>query len=83
MRRGETSFKEEPEAEIIEKAVTVVIILPLTYLPLLMAASDLGLMGPFVNGRLAKSLGWFYLILVCLAALGAVPLPVITQGGKE
>jgi hypothetical protein len=40
-------------------------------------------MGPFVNGRLAKSLGWFDLILVCLAALGAVPLPVITQGGKE
>lgn len=60
-----------------------VIILPLTYLPLLMAASDKELMGPFVNGRLAMSLGWFYLILVCLAALGTVPLLVITHGGKE
>jgi hypothetical protein len=36
-----------------------------------------------VNGRLAKSLGWFYLLLICLAALGAVPLLVITHGGKE
>jgi manganese transport protein len=60
-----------------------VIILPLTYLPLLMAASDKAVMGPFVNGRLAKSLGWFYLLLICLAALGAVPLLVITHGGKE
>jgi Mn2+/Fe2+ NRAMP family transporter len=48
-----------------------VIILPLTYLPLLMAAGDKTLMGPFVNGRLAKSLGWFYLLLICLAALAA------------
>lgn len=59
-----------------------VIILPLSYLPLLMVASDELIMGPFVNGWLAKTLGWFYLIVICIAALCAVPLLVITHGGK-
>jgi manganese transport protein len=73
----------DPVMVVEYSIIFAVIILPLTYLPLLMAASDKELMGPFVNGRLAMWLGWFYLILVCLAALGAVPLMVITHGGKE
>ncbi|HZS08731.1 MAG TPA: hypothetical protein VFD58_28105 [Blastocatellia bacterium] len=60
-----------------------VVILPLTYLPTLVAANDEALMGPFVNGRLAKALGWFYLVVISVAALGAVPLLVITHGGKS
>jgi manganese transport protein len=69
--------------QVVEYSIVFsVIILPLTYLPLLMAASDKDVMGPFVNGRLAKTLGWFYLILICVAALLAVPLLVISHGGK-
>jgi Mn2+/Fe2+ NRAMP family transporter len=69
--------------QVVEYSIIFsVIILPLTYLPMLMAASDKALMGPFVNGWLAKTLGWFYLIVICLAALAAVPLLLITHGGK-
>jgi Mn2+/Fe2+ NRAMP family transporter len=69
--------------EVVEYSIVFsVIVLPLTYLPLLMVAGDKDLMGPFANGRLAKALGWFYLILICVAALAAMPLLVITHGGK-
>jgi Mn2+/Fe2+ NRAMP family transporter len=47
-----------------------------------MAASNRDLMGPFVNGRITKTLGWFYLIVISLAALSAIPLLVLTRGGK-
>jgi Mn2+/Fe2+ NRAMP family transporter len=69
--------------QVVEYSIIfAVVILPLTYLPLLMAAGDKNLMGPFANGWLAKTLGWFYLLLICLAALAAIPLLVISHGGK-
>lgn len=69
--------------EVVEYSIIfAIVILPLTYVPLLTAASDEELMGPFVNGPIAKTLGWFYLILILIAALAAVPLLVITHGGK-
>jgi len=59
-----------------------VVILPLTYLPILLVARDRTYMNFFANGRLANILGWFYLILITLAALAAIPLLIITHGGK-
>jgi len=39
-------------------------------------------MGPYANGWLAGILGWAYFILICIAALAAIPLLIITHGGK-
>jgi len=59
-----------------------VLILPLTYLPLLMAANDSRVMGAYVNNRLTMIVGWFFLALVTLAGLVALPLLIVTRGGK-
>jgi len=69
--------------QVVEYSVIFsVVILPLTYAPMLSVANDPDEMGPHVNGILAKSLGWFYLILLSIAAVAALPLLVITNGGK-
>jgi len=69
--------------QVVEYSIVFsVVILPLTYLPVLMAAGDKALMGRFVNGWLAKTLGWLYLVVICLAALAAIPLLIISHGGK-
>jgi manganese transport protein len=62
--------------------VFAVVILPLTYLPVLMFAGDERLMGAHVNGRLANVLGWFYLGLVSAAALAAIPLLLLSHQGS-
>jgi manganese transport protein len=62
--------------------IFAVVILPLTYFPMLLVARDKEYMGPHANGWLADMLGWFYLILITLVALCAIPLLIITHGGK-
>jgi manganese transport protein len=59
-----------------------IVILPLTYLPVLAIARNKTVMGDFANGVTANVLGWFYLIIITLAALAAIPLLLITHGGK-
>jgi len=49
---------------------------------MLLIAQDPDEMGPYVNGKLSNALGWFYLILISLCALAAIPLLIITHGGK-
>jgi Mn2+/Fe2+ NRAMP family transporter len=49
---------------------------------MLLVAQDPDEMGPYVNGKLANVLGWAFLILISLAALAAIPLLIITNGGK-
>jgi manganese transport protein len=69
--------------EVVEYSIIfAVVILPLTYLPVLLAAADDDYMGPFKNGWLAAILGWAYFVLICIAALAAIPLLIITHGGK-
>jgi Mn2+/Fe2+ NRAMP family transporter len=60
-----------------------IVILPLTYLPLLLIANDRKYMGDAVNGRLANLLGVGFYGLVVIAALAAAPLYVITSGGQK
>jgi Mn2+/Fe2+ NRAMP family transporter len=55
--------------------------LPLTYVPILVVANDRGYLGARVNGRLANALGMFYLVVVLLAALAAIPLMIVTRMG--
>src|SRR6478672_4431533 len=69
--------------EVVEYSIVFsIVILPLTYLPMLLAARDTDYMGPYANGWLAGVLGWAYFILVCIAALAAIPLLIVTHGGK-
>jgi Mn2+/Fe2+ NRAMP family transporter len=59
-----------------------VVILPLTYLPTLLAARDREIMGRYANGILANVLGAVFLVLITLAAVAAIPLLIVTHGGK-
>jgi len=68
---------------LVEYAVLFsIIVLPLTYLPLMLLAGDKGYMGQYANKWLAKGLGWTYFVIVCLAAAAAIPLYLLTSGGQ-
>ena len=57
--------------------------LPLTYIPILLVANDRSYMREYVNGRLANALGLFYLVLIVIVALTAVPLLILTNAGQN
>jgi manganese transport protein len=59
-----------------------ILVLPLTYLPLLLLAGDRKYMGEHANGPLAKSLGWLFFVVITTAAVAAVPLYILTAGGQ-
>jgi manganese transport protein len=68
---------------LVELAILFsILVLPLTYLPLLLLASDRQYMREHVNGWLAKGLGWFYFAIITVAALAAIPLYLMTSGGN-
>jgi manganese transport protein len=67
---------------LVEYAVLFsIIVLPLTYLPLMLLAGDKSYMGQYANKRLAKGLGWLFFAIITAAALAAIPLYLITSGG--
>jgi hypothetical protein len=39
-------------------------------------------MGEYANKRVARTLGWIYLVLITLVALAAIPLLVLTNMGQ-
>jgi len=57
-----------------------VVALPLTFLPLLIVANDPLFMGELRNGWLSNALGVFFLALLTLSGVAAIPLLVITGG---
>jgi manganese transport protein len=59
-----------------------ILVLPLTYLPLLLLSGDAKYMGEHVNGPTTRTLGWAYFALITLAALAALPLYFLTSGGN-
>jgi len=68
---------------LVEYAVLFsIVVLPLTYLPLMLLAGDKAFMGKYANKWLANGLGWFYFAAVCAAAVAAIPLYVLTSGGQ-
>jgi len=69
--------------ELTEYAVIFSIpVLPLTYLPILLVGNDRNVMGKYVNGPLARVLGWAYFGLICVLAVAAPVLFVATNGGS-
>jgi len=69
--------------DVVEWSIVLaVVVLPLSYFPLLVVAADRRIMGEHANGALANALGVFYLVVVTLAALCAIPLFALTHGGR-
>ncbi|MFI6316633.1 NRAMP family divalent metal transporter [Nonomuraea sp. NPDC050556] len=56
--------------------------LPLTYLPVLMIANDPDYMGEHVNGRFSNALGTFYMVVLLVVAVAAIPLMIATKAGQ-
>ena len=59
-----------------------VVALPLTYVPILLVANDRAYMGPHVNGKLANAFGLFYLVVILVVAVTAIPLMILTHQGQ-
>jgi manganese transport protein len=62
--------------------VFAIVVLPFTYYPILRMAGNRKLMGKHVNSPVIEVLGWLYLVLIVVVALGAIPLMVITHMGE-
>ncbi len=56
--------------------------LPFTFLPVLLVARDPNYMGEYANGGLGNFLGWFYLVVIVVIALTAIPLMILTGMGR-
>ena len=72
----------DPVSVVEYSIIFAVVLLPFTYFPVMLIANDKDFMGEFANGPLANFVGWFFLAVVTLAALLALPLLIITRGGK-
>lgn len=69
--------------DVTEYAVIFsVLLLPLTYLPILLVARDREVMGDHVNGRLQDVLGVAFLVVICVVAVLAVPLMYVSRLGQ-
>ncbi|MFG3579545.1 NRAMP family divalent metal transporter [Micromonospora chersina] len=58
------------------------VVLPLTYLPILVVANDRGYLGDRVNGWWTNLLGAMFLLLIVAASVAAIPLAIITRMGR-
>jgi Mn2+/Fe2+ NRAMP family transporter len=69
--------------QLVEYAVLFsIIVLPLSYFPLMLLAGDKSYMGEYANGPFAKTLGWLFFAIVAAAAVAALPLYLVTSGGQ-
>jgi len=58
------------------------VLMPLTYYPIMRVAMDRGVMKNHANSRLESGVGVFFLILVTVAAIAAIPLMILTDSGQ-
>jgi manganese transport protein len=66
------------ELSVIFSAVA----LPFTYLPILLVANDPAYMGSRVNGRLANIAGVFYLVVIVVISVAAIPVLILSNMGR-
>jgi manganese transport protein len=59
-----------------------VVALPFTYLPILLVANDRAYMGRYRNGSVSNALGAFYLVVIAIVAVAAIPLLIATNMGQ-
>ncbi|PZR62088.1 MAG: hypothetical protein DLM71_07720 [Chloroflexi bacterium] len=69
--------------QVTEYAVILsIVVLPVTYLPILLVANDRAVMGEHANASWQKALGWSCLVVITLVGLAAVPLMYLTHSGQ-
>jgi manganese transport protein len=61
--------------------IFAVMALPFTFLPMLLVANDRTYMGEHTNRAFGNAVGVFFLAVLIIGAIAAVPLVVITGGG--
>jgi manganese transport protein len=59
-----------------------VVALPATYIPILLVANDRAYMGNYANGRVANVFGIFYLVVILVVAVAAIPLMLVSNMGQ-
>lgn len=59
-----------------------VVVMPLTYLPILLTARDEKVMGKYKNKSWNTALGWAAFAIIVIVALAAVPLMILTRRGQ-
>lgn len=59
-----------------------VVIMPLTYLPILLTAKDEKVMGHYKNKGWNTMLAWIFFVIIVIASVAAIPLMIITQRGQ-
>lgn len=68
---------------LVEYAILFsIVVLPLTYFPVMLLAGDRTFMGQHANKWLATGLGWLFFAVVSVAAIAAIPLYLLTSGGQ-
>ena len=58
------------------------VIMPLTYYPILRVAADKNVMGKHVNSKFDTIIGIVFLALITAAAIAAIPLMILTHSGQ-
>jgi len=58
------------------------VVMPLTYYPILRVAMDKRMMKRHANSRMDTAVGVLFLVLIALAALAAIPLMLLTNSGQ-
>jgi len=57
------------------------VILPFVYFPILQAARDKSLLGKHTNSPALNVVSWGFFGVLCVVALSAIPLLLLTKGG--
>jgi Mn2+/Fe2+ NRAMP family transporter len=59
-----------------------VVLMPMTYWPILRMAQNKQKMGKYANKWLANGLGWAFFVIICIVSITAVPLMALTNRGQ-
>jgi len=72
-----------PGANVVNFSVVFgMVVLPLTYVPILLVARNRKIMGKHVNSKVTDFFAWIFLVFIVVSALAAIPLMVITNSGQ-
>jgi manganese transport protein len=58
------------------------VVMPLTYYPILSSAGDRQLLGRHANGPIYRVIAWVVLVIIIVCAVAAIPLTVMTNFGQ-
>ena len=72
----------DPSKLVNISVVFGMVVMPLTYYPIMRVAMDKGIMKRHVNSRADTAIGIFFLVLITLAAFAAIPLMFLTNSGQ-